>query len=104
MLNILIASLALGAAEPGMEPLLENALQVDTGEMTYVVYFEEDGSYTTSLGTTGGWALVSGELCVTSEAGDSNCQPMAEDVSLGDTWQGENAAGDPVTLTIVERD
>lgn len=54
MLTTAFASLLLmTAANPALDALVENALQVDTGEITYVVTFNEDGSYTTSMGTGG---------------------------------------------------
>ncbi|MCH8489660.1 MAG: hypothetical protein LAT81_06975 [Oceanicaulis sp.] len=105
MLSTLLASVMLSAANPAVDALTENALQVDTGSVTYIVFFEADGSYTTSMGSGGTWTInEDGEFCVSSATGDDNCQPLMDGMSVGDSWDGENAAGDPVTFTLIARD
>jgi hypothetical protein len=105
MLSTILASFMLAAANPAVDTLTENALQVDTGAVTYIVFFDADGSYTTSMGTGGAWEINEyGEFCVSSAAGEDNCQPLMEGLSVGDSWEGENAAGDPVTFTLIARE
>jgi hypothetical protein len=105
MLSTMLATVMLASANPAAEALTQNALQVDTGTVTYIVYFEADGTYATSMGSGGTWSINdAGEFCVASTAGNANCQPLMEDVAVGDTWQGENAAGEPVTFTLIARE
>ncbi len=104
MLSTMIASFMIAAANPAVDALTENALQVDTGTVTYIVFFEADGSYTTSIGSGGTWSINDdGEFCVSSAAGNDNCQPLMDGLSVGDSWDGENAAGEPVTFTLIAR-
>jgi hypothetical protein len=103
MLTMLFSTLALTAAEPVPGALLEHALRIDVGESTYVVHLQEDGTFTVADDMAGGWVLVNETLCITANSGESTCQPVADDVSLGDTWEGDSVEGVPVTLTIVER-
>ncbi|KAA5803356.1 hypothetical protein F1654_05985 [Alkalicaulis satelles] len=105
MLSTVLASIMLSSANPAVDALTEHALQVDTGALTYIVFFEADGAYTTSIGAGGTWEINDdGEFCVSSATGDANCQPLMEDLSLGDSWEGENAAGEPVTFTLIARE
>ncbi len=101
-LTTILAALAVQAGP--MDALVENALQISAGDVTYHTYFESDGSYTTDIGISGTWEIVDGEICVVRSTGESGCQPLQEGVSLGDSWTGINAAtGDTVTYTIVPR-
>tara|TARA_R110002072_G_scaffold84304_3_gene191082 strand:+ start:596 stop:907 length:312 start_codon:yes stop_codon:yes gene_type:complete len=103
MILSMIAALLLQAS--GMEPLFSNGLQVSAGDTTYVVFFEEDGSYSTTVGIAGTWEVVDGELCTTRTTGEHNCQPiMTDGLETGATWTGENAAGETVTFTLVPRE
>lgn len=102
MLSIL-AALLLQAS--GMQPLFDYGLQVSAGEVTYVVFFEADGSYATNVGIHGTWEIVDGELCTTRSTGEHNCQPLMMDgLETGASWTGENAAGETVTFTLVARE
>ena len=55
------------------ETLVENALHIQAGEMSYTTFFEADGSYTTDVGIAGTWTLVDGEMCVVRSTGESGC-------------------------------
>lgn len=101
MIISFIAALALQSAA---DPLIEHALQVDTGEIQYTTYFEADGTYTTSIGISGTWSLDGDQFCVERESGEANCQPLMEGLSVGDSWTGQNADGSEVTFTLVARD
>ncbi|MEE2566764.1 hypothetical protein [Hyphobacterium marinum] len=102
MLSIL-AALLLQAS--GMQPLFDHGLQVSSDSVTYVVFFEEDGRYSTSVGIHGTWEIVDGELCTTRSTGEHNCQPLMMDgLETGSSWTGENAAGETVTFTLVPRE
>lgn len=95
----------LATASPAVDALTQNALQVDTGSVTYIVFFDADGSYTTSVGSGGTWEINDdGAFCVSSAAGDANCQPLMDGMAVGDSWEGQNTAGDPVTFTLIARE
>lgn len=105
MLSTILASFMLAAASPAVDALTQNALQVDTGSVTYIVFFDADGTYTTSVGSGGTWEINdAGEFCVSSVAGDANCQPLMDGMEVGDSWEGQNAAGEPVTFTLIARE
>lgn len=86
------------------ETLVENALQIQAGEMTYTTFFEADGTYTTDIGIAGTWTLSDGQMCVERSTGEAGCQPVAENLALGDSWEGTNpTTGVTVTYTIIAR-
>ena len=100
--TLISAAMALMFAP--VDTLVENALQVQAGEMTYTTFFEADGTYTTTIGITGTWTAADGELCVTRSTGEHGCQPLQDGLAVGSTWQGVNpATGDAVTYTVIAR-
>ncbi|MGP1274167.1 MAG: hypothetical protein ACQRW7_01965 [Caulobacterales bacterium] len=106
MFAILAASLALtGADDHGasVEALVENALRVESPSVTYTVRLNADGTYSSDVGISGTWEVQGDELCTSRSTGETNCQPIQEGLGLGDSWQGENTAGETVTFTIVPR-
>ena len=45
------------------------------------------------------------EVCVERSTGEHGCAPIQENLELGASWEGENAAtGETVTYTIVARE
>lgn len=98
-----IAALALQAAPADM--LVENALQVSTAQGSYITYFNADGTYTSNIGIEGTWEIRGNEVCVERSTGEHGCAPIQENLELGASWEGENAAtGETVTYTIVPRE
>ena len=103
MLLTILAALALQAAPADM--LVENALQVSTAQGSYVTHFNADGTYTTNIGIEGTWEIRGNEVCVERSTGEHGCAPIQENLELGASWEGENAAtGETVTYTIVARE
>ena len=103
MLTSLFASAAL-LLSSSLDTLLEHALQISAGDVTYITYFNADGTYTTNIGIEGTWEVQGNEICVVRTTGESGCAPLQDGLGLGDSWQGTNAAtGDTVTYTIVSR-
>jgi hypothetical protein len=87
------------------ETLVENALQIQAGEITYTTFFNADGTYTTDIGVSGTWTVTDGEMCVVRSTGESGCQPVADTLAVGDSWEGVNpTTGMTVTYTVVPRD
>lgn len=87
-----------------MDTLIDNALQIQAGDVTYITYFDANGTYTTNIGIEGTWEVVGNEICVVRSTGESGCAPLQADVSVGDSWEGTNAAtGETVTYTVVSR-
>ncbi len=106
MLAMLAAALALFSADDHsatVAALVEHALRVEGGAVTYTVMLNEDGTYTSDVGISGTWELQGDQLCTSRSTGETNCQPLQEGLGLGDSWQGENTAGETVTFTIVPR-
>ena len=102
MISTLIAAIVLQASP--VDTLVENALQVTTSQGSYVTYFNADGTYTTNVGIAGTWTVNGDQICVQRSTGESGCAPIAQDLSVGSSWQGQNAAtGEMVTYTIVSR-
>lgn len=104
---MILTTLAMSAAllQADASALLENALQVSSSQGSYVTYFNADGTYTTNVGISGTWEIRGAEICVVRSTGESGCAPLQDGVSLGDSWEGTNAAtGETVTYTIVARD
>lgn len=99
-----LISAALALMFSPVDALVENALQVEAGEITYTTFLEADGTYTTTIGISGTWTAEGGELCVTRSTGEHGCQPLQDDIALGSTWQGTNpATGEAVTYTVIAR-
>jgi hypothetical protein len=102
-LTITLATLAMLSSP--MDALLDNALQISTDAITYHTYFNADGTYTTDVGISGTWEVNGEEVCVVRTTGEQGCAPLQENVALGDSWTGINAAtGETVTYTVVARD
>ncbi|MCC5980405.1 MAG: hypothetical protein JJU26_01670 [Oceanicaulis sp.] len=106
MLTMLAASLALAGADDhtSVDALIEHALRVEGGGVTYTVILDADGTYSSDVGISGTWEVQGDELCTSRATGETNCQPIQEGLALGDSWEGENAAGETVTFTIVPRE
>jgi hypothetical protein len=104
MLLTTIATALILQASPA-EMLVENALQVSTAQGSYTTYFNADGTYTTDVGIEGTWEVQGDEVCVERSTGEQGCAPIQENLEVGASWEGENAAtGETVTYTIVARD
>jgi len=104
---MILTTLAMSAAmlQADVNALIENALQISSSQGNYVTYFNADGTYTTNIGISGTWEIRGAEICVVRTTGESGCAPLQDGVSLGDSWEGTNAAtGETVTYTIVARD
>jgi len=97
------AALSLFALQSNIDTLVANALEISSPAGTYTTYFEADGTYTTNVGISGTWEAQDGELCVSRATGEHNCQPLMDHLHVGDSWEGQNAAGDTVTVTVVAR-
>ncbi|MCW5725494.1 MAG: hypothetical protein KIS81_11145 [Maricaulaceae bacterium] len=107
MLSAFMMAISLQAApEPpdSVQVLIDNALRVETESGGFTVFFEADGGYSTDTGIIGSWAAEEGVFCVARATGETNCQPLLEDLGLGDSWQGEIATGETATFTLVARD
>lgn len=102
MITMMLAALALMSTPA--ETLVDNALQIQAGEITYTTFFEADGTYTTDVGISGTWSISDGQMCVVRSTGESGCQPVAESLAVGDSWTGVNpATGATVTYTVIAR-
>ncbi|MAK64105.1 MAG: hypothetical protein CMF75_05080 [Maricaulis sp.] len=102
MIMTIAAAVLLQAS--AADTLVENALHISTSQGEYTTYFNADGTYSTSIGISGSWWLEGSELCVQRSTGEGGCQPLQENLHLGDSWEAENPTiGETVTYTIVPR-
>ena len=62
--------------------------------------YAADGSYTTDVAGGGTWTIDGDKLCIRTEAGDEGCTTLAAGKGAGDSWQGKDAFGNDVTITI----
>ena len=80
--------------------IIDNTYVVAGAEGTIRVDFAEDGTYTSDAGISGTWTLEGQTVCVTRSTGESSCNDVPEDVTVGSSWPSTNALGQDVTLTI----
>ena len=103
---MILSTLLMSAAmlDSPADVLVQNGLEISAGAVTYTTFFNADGTYTTDVGIEGTWELVGNEVCVVRSTGESGCAPVQENLSVGSSWEGTNAAtGETVTYTIVPR-
>ena len=110
-MRVLIAAFALVVASLGfsgaamakdlMAVTYENTVVVEAPDGTVTkMYFNEDGTYTTSNGDSGTWAMNDeGQLCTTNAEGE-NCGPI-EERQVGDSWETTAEDGSVTKISIV---
>ena len=62
--------------------------------------FAEDGTYTTDTVGNGKWTIEGDEFCIESDGGDKGCTTLEAGHKVGDQWQGKDAFGNDVTISI----
>jgi hypothetical protein len=62
--------------------------------------YNADGTYTTDTAGGGAWTINGDELCITTDDGASGCTDLEAGHSAGDSWDGIDAFGNPVTISI----
>ena len=67
---------------------------------TVTATYNEDGTYTTDTAGDGVWTIDGDQLCIKTGAGDEGCTALAAGKGAGDSWEGEDAFGNPVTISI----
>ena len=93
-------ALAGGHATDLKSLIIDNTYVVAGPDGTLRVDFAEDGTYTSDAGISGTWTLEGQTVCVTRSTGESNCNDIPADVTVGSSWPSQNALGQDVTLTI----
>ena len=63
-------------------------------------YYSADGTYSTDSVGGGSWTIDGDELCIETDAGQSGCTQLEAGKGAGDSWEGLDAFGAPVTITI----
>jgi len=102
-LTVLGAGLAATTAwaQSLMDPAFENTVQIEASDGTVTnIYFDPDGTYTTSDNQSGTWTLENSTLCTQTGENEPNCSEI-EEHSVGDSWSETDPEGNPVTITIV---
>lgn len=79
--------LVTGLAEAGTgDELVAKGATVTAGEMSYTISFNDDGSYATSTGETGVYALNADEICLTPDGGAERCVSLPSGNGSGSTF------------------
>ena len=97
-----LASATLLSTAAMADPLAnvyDNTLKVTAGGETVDWHINKDGTFTTSSGVSGTWALKGEEICVTI-GGAENCNPI-EARNIGDTWTEPDGQGGTRSATLV---
>jgi hypothetical protein len=67
-------------------------------------HFDADGAFhaTGPDGSvqTGRYEVANGQLCFLGEGDARQCAPLVADKNVGDTWQQNDANGNPITVTL----
>jgi len=93
-------ALAGGHATDLKSLIIDNTYVVAGPDGTIRVDFAEDGTYTSDAEISGTWTLEGQTVCVTRSTGESSCNDIPADVTVGSSWPSKNALGQDVTLTI----
>lgn len=67
---------------------------------TVIATYNADGTYATDIAGGGVWTIDGDRLCIKTDAGDDGCTTLAAGKGAGDTWEGEDAFGNPVVISI----
>ena len=105
---ILLSGLALGfaialpaLANDTMDAMVANGATYSYADGTVIsATYNADGTYTTDSVGGGSWTIDGEELCITTDGGDSGCTVLESGHGAGDSWEGTDAFGTPVTITI----
>ena len=63
-------------------------------------YYAADGTYTTDSVGSGKWTMNGDELCIETDSGESGCTELEAGHGSGDSWDGVDAFGNDVTISI----
>ena len=107
-LSALISTLALSLsialpafANDTMDAMITNGATYTYADGTVIAAtYNSDGTYTTDSVGGGSWTINGDELCITTDAGDNGCTTLEPGHGAGDSWEGTDAFGNPVTITI----
>ena len=92
----------IASADSTTDALIGNTLRATSTVDSYNVYYNGDGSYSTSKGEKGKWAVAEGEMCHSPEGGEKNCVPHNPDRKLGEKWTVTDLNDVKWTIGIVE--
>ena len=67
---------------------------------TVIATYNADGTYATDVAGGGAWTIDGDKLCIKTDAGDEGCTTLAAGKGAGDSWEGEDAFGNPVVISI----
>ena len=100
-MGLIAATLTMGAAlaDPGGQ-----VFDIVYGEIEYSTTFNEDGTYSNTLGGSGNWTMEDETLCLTPENGtESRCNPWASlEVGESTTTNVWSPDGADMVITRVE--
>ena len=100
-------ALVLTASAPGaadnvlMETRFENTVRIEASDGTLThIYFNADGTYTTSKKEKGTWTVTGSTLCTQTKDREPVCNDIAER-RVGETWSEADPEGNTITISII---
>ena len=103
VLSLLVATFAMFASggNDTMQAMIGNSVTYTYGDGSSVTaYYSDDGTYTTDSAGGGSWTMDGDELCITTDSGASGCTTLDSGYGVGDSWDGTDAFGNDVTISI----
>ena len=97
-----VGGIVLASADSTTGALIGNTLSAKSTADSYDVYYDGDGSYSTSKVEKGQWEVADGQMCHSPEGGKKNCVPHNPDRKLGDEWKVTDLHKVEWTIGIVE--
>ena len=109
MIKRLAMSIAAGAAVLSGVAMAGDTIDAMIGSKVVYTYangsvvvaeYSDDGTYTTDVAGGGSWTVDGDELCIKTDDGDEGCTNLAAGKGKGDSWEGKDAFGNDVTISI----
>lgn len=100
-------ALTLMATLPGiasnvlMENTFDNTVRIEASDGTLtLIYFNADGTYSTSKNEKGTWTVTGSTLCTETKGREPICNNISKR-QVGDIWSETDPEGNPITISIV---
>lgn len=93
---------SLSFALDSMDAAIGNSVVITAGGKTTAIYYNADGTYSTSGGEKGSWTLDGKTLCTAPTGAGKSCIQIPAGKKVGDKWEEKDAAGN-VTATEIRK-
>ncbi|NWH08620.1 MAG: hypothetical protein HXY22_08280 [Alphaproteobacteria bacterium] len=88
------------ADDTAMQGAFGNTVKIATASGEVTLFFEPDGTYSSSSGAGGLWRISGEKVCLQPTGGAEECEINAKAAGAGDSWQ-QPYKGGQATVTIV---